>query len=60
MRRCATLNVLVAQVLIWGKTREILAGGLPPGVSAEEVDSLAKLQADLSRVVYDWATRPAS
>jgi hypothetical protein len=37
----------VAQVLIWGKAREILAGGLPPGVSAEEVDSLAKLQSRL-------------
>jgi beta-lactamase class A len=32
----------------------ILTRGLP------EHDSLAKLQADLSRVVYDWATRPAS
>jgi beta-lactamase class A len=32
----------------------ILTRGLP------EHASLAKLQADLSRVVYDWATRPAS
>jgi len=37
----------VAQVLIWGKTREILAGSLPPGVSAEEVGSLASLQSRL-------------
>src|SRR5512134_2138083 len=40
-------EALVAQVLISGKAREILAGGLPPGVSAEEVDSLAKLQSRL-------------
>ena len=37
----------MAQVLIWGKTREILAGALPPGVSAEEISSLAALQSRL-------------
>ena len=37
----------MGQVLIWGKTREIVAGDLPPGVSAEEVDSLAALQSRL-------------
>ena len=38
-------------------------GALCPGDphrGLPEHDSLAKLQADLSRVVYDWATRPAS
>jgi len=37
----------MAQVLIWGKTREMLAGDLPPGVSAEEVDGLAALRSRL-------------
>jgi HD-GYP domain-containing protein (c-di-GMP phosphodiesterase class II) len=37
----------VAQVLIWGKAREVVAGDLPPGVSVEEVDTLAQLQARL-------------
>jgi HD-GYP domain-containing protein (c-di-GMP phosphodiesterase class II) len=37
----------MAQVLIWGKAREIMAGELPPGVSAEEVSSLAALRSRL-------------
>ena len=37
----------MAQVLIWGKSREMLAGSLPPGVSVEEVDSLAALRSRL-------------
>jgi HD-GYP domain-containing protein (c-di-GMP phosphodiesterase class II) len=34
----------MAHLLIWGDTREILAGGAPPGTPAEEVRSLAALQ----------------
>jgi HD-GYP domain-containing protein (c-di-GMP phosphodiesterase class II) len=34
----------VAQVLIWGKAREVVAGDLPPGVTVEEVGGLAALQ----------------
>jgi len=37
----------MAQLLIWGETREILAGELPAGASASEVRSLAALQAAL-------------
>jgi HD-GYP domain-containing protein (c-di-GMP phosphodiesterase class II) len=34
-------------LLIWGETREILAGGLPAGMPVKEVRSLAALQAAL-------------
>ncbi len=34
----------MANILIWGKAREVLAGELPPGITAQEVDSLASLQ----------------
>jgi HD-GYP domain-containing protein (c-di-GMP phosphodiesterase class II) len=37
----------MTQLLIWGETREILAGGLPAGVTVKEVRSLAALQAAL-------------
>jgi HD-GYP domain-containing protein (c-di-GMP phosphodiesterase class II) len=37
----------MAHLLIWGDTREILAGGVPAGIPAEEVRSLAALQAAL-------------
>jgi HD-GYP domain-containing protein (c-di-GMP phosphodiesterase class II) len=37
----------MAHLLIWGDTREILAGGVPAGTPAEEVHSLAALQAAL-------------
>jgi HD-GYP domain-containing protein (c-di-GMP phosphodiesterase class II) len=37
----------MAHLLIWGDTREILAGGVPPGTPVEEVRSLAALQAAL-------------
>jgi HD-GYP domain-containing protein (c-di-GMP phosphodiesterase class II) len=39
----------MANVIVWGKTREVLAGELPLGVTAEEVDTLANLQAHLGR-----------
>lgn len=34
----------MAHLLIWGDTREILAGGVPAGIPLEEVRSLAALQ----------------
>jgi hypothetical protein len=34
----------MASILIWGKARDLLAGALPPGVSVEEVDSLAAVR----------------
>ncbi len=37
----------MASILIWGRTRDVLAGDLPPGISAREVASLAELQAHL-------------
>ncbi len=37
----------MASILIWGRARDILAGELPPGVSANEVRSLPELQAQL-------------
>jgi HD-GYP domain-containing protein (c-di-GMP phosphodiesterase class II) len=37
----------MAHLLIWGDTREILAGGAPPGTPVEEVRSLAALQSVL-------------
>jgi HD-GYP domain-containing protein (c-di-GMP phosphodiesterase class II) len=37
----------MAHLLIWGDTREILAGGAPPGTPVEEVRSLAALRSVL-------------
>jgi HD-GYP domain-containing protein (c-di-GMP phosphodiesterase class II) len=37
----------MASILIWGRTRDVIAGDLPPGISAREVSSLAELQAEL-------------
>ncbi len=37
----------MASILVWGRTRDILAGELPPGISASDVRSLAELQARL-------------
>ncbi|HET8644389.1 MAG TPA: HD domain-containing phosphohydrolase, partial [Vicinamibacteria bacterium] len=37
----------MANVIVWGKTREVLSGDLPLGLAAEEVDTLANLQAHL-------------
>ena len=37
----------MTHLLIWGKTREILAGDLPAGLRADEVHSLAALQSVL-------------
>jgi HD-GYP domain-containing protein (c-di-GMP phosphodiesterase class II) len=35
----------VPNILIWGKTRELIEGSLPPSLAAQEVASLADLQA---------------
>src|SRR5262245_23685276 len=35
----------MANILVWGKAREILAGDLPPGITAEEVETFAAMQA---------------
>jgi HD-GYP domain-containing protein (c-di-GMP phosphodiesterase class II) len=37
----------MSSILIWGKTRDVVVGDLPPGMSAQEVDSLAALQSCL-------------
>jgi HD-GYP domain-containing protein (c-di-GMP phosphodiesterase class II) len=37
----------MANILIWGTTRELMQGDLPLGITAEESDSLASLQAAL-------------
>ncbi len=37
----------MASILIWGRARDILAGELPPGISAKEVRSLPELHAQL-------------
>ena len=38
----------MAQLLIWGETREILAGDLPAGVQVEEVKTLAAVEETLA------------
>ena len=37
----------MSSILIWGKTRDVVVGDLPPGMSAQEVDSLSALQSFL-------------
>ncbi|HXB57279.1 MAG TPA: HD domain-containing phosphohydrolase [Vicinamibacteria bacterium] len=37
----------MSSILIWGKTRDVVMGDLPPGMSAQEVDSLSELQSCL-------------
>jgi HD-GYP domain-containing protein (c-di-GMP phosphodiesterase class II) len=37
----------MSSILVWGKTREIIAGDLPPGISIEEVSTLRELKAEL-------------
>jgi len=37
----------MSSILVWGKTREILSGDLPPGISIEEVSTLAEMKAEL-------------
>jgi hypothetical protein len=35
----------MAHLLVWGKTRELIAGDVPAGITTQEVESLAALQA---------------
>jgi HD-GYP domain-containing protein (c-di-GMP phosphodiesterase class II) len=35
----------MANILVWGKTRDLIAGEIPAGIATEEVDSLAAVQA---------------
>ncbi|HET7747608.1 MAG TPA: GAF domain-containing protein, partial [Vicinamibacteria bacterium] len=37
----------MANIVVWGKARDVLSGDLPAGVTVEEVDSLAALKAQL-------------
>ena len=37
----------MANIVIWGKTRDLLAGTFPAGITALEVDSLAALRESL-------------
>jgi len=37
----------MSSILVWGKTREIVAGALPPGISTEEVSTFSELKAEL-------------
>jgi len=34
----------MANILVWGKTRDLIAGEIPAGITTEEVDSLASVQ----------------
>src|SRR5688572_3878839 len=36
----------MAKIIVWGKTREMLSGDLPPGLTVEQVDTFAALQAE--------------
>jgi hypothetical protein len=38
----------MANILVWGKTRELIAGDLPAGLTTEEVETLAALQQELA------------
>jgi HD-GYP domain-containing protein (c-di-GMP phosphodiesterase class II) len=35
----------MANILVWGKTRDLIAGEIPAGIATEEVDTLAAVQA---------------
>jgi HD-GYP domain-containing protein (c-di-GMP phosphodiesterase class II) len=35
----------MANILVWGKTRDLIAGEIPAGIATEEVDSLSAVQA---------------
>src|SRR6185503_11383721 len=38
-------SVRMANILVWGKTRDLISGEIPAGVAAEEVETLAAVQA---------------
>ena len=37
----------MSSILVWGKTREIVTGALPPGINTEEVSTLSELKDEL-------------
>lgn len=37
----------MANILVWGKGRDLIAGELPPGITTQEIDGLSDLQAAL-------------
>jgi HD-GYP domain-containing protein (c-di-GMP phosphodiesterase class II) len=37
----------MSSILVWGKTREVVAGALPPGITTDEVSTLAELKSEL-------------
>src|SRR5439155_6247245 len=37
----------MSSILVWGKTREIVSGALPPGISIEEVSTSSGMKAEL-------------
>jgi HD-GYP domain-containing protein (c-di-GMP phosphodiesterase class II) len=37
----------MSSILVWGKTREVIPGALPPGISIEEVSTLSALRIEL-------------
>jgi len=37
----------MSSILVWGKTREIVAGALPPGITTDEVSTLAEVKSEL-------------
>src|SRR5687768_1621271 len=39
----------MANILVWGKPREIVAGDLPPGIPSQQVDNLAGVQGVVER-----------
>src|ERR1051325_812146 len=39
------LSVRMANILVWGKTRDLISGEIPAGIGTEEVETLAAVQA---------------
>jgi HD-GYP domain-containing protein (c-di-GMP phosphodiesterase class II) len=37
----------MANILVWGKRRDVMAGDLPPGITAVEVETLAQVRSEL-------------
>lgn len=37
----------MSRILVWGKTREIVAGALPPGITTDEVSTFSEVKAEL-------------
>src|SRR5580765_2603392 len=36
----------MSSILVWGKTREIVTGDLPPGINTEEVSTFSELKSE--------------